>query len=197
MTKNTDKITSKDHILEAALQVFVKKGYSATRMEDIVSSSGYSKGAIYHHYSSKKELFLSLIDYWEAYSFPYIFDNDLEKLTSSDCLRLIIKNILKTFKTKKYVFLAELEFWALANHDDDVRTKTKELYNRLLMLFKKIINKGISEGEFKSLDVDVAALSIMTSIQGVIWFSIFEESSLSAEQYLNNVLEFILYGFKK
>ena len=44
MTKNTDKITSKDHILEAALQVFVKKGYSATRMEDIVLSSGYSKG---------------------------------------------------------------------------------------------------------------------------------------------------------
>ena len=194
---NSEKITSKAQILEAALQVFVKKGYAATRMEDIVDSSGYSKGAIYHHYSSKKELFLSLIDYWEAFSFPYIFNKDLEGISSSDCLRLIIKNVLDTFQTKRYVFLAELEFWSLANHDDDVRNKTKDLYKKLLVLFKKIIKKGINEGEFKKIDIDIAALSIMTSIQGVIWFSIFEESNLSAEHYLNNVLEFILYGFKK
>ena len=37
----------------------------------------------------------------------------------------------------------------------------------------------------------------MTSIQGVIWFSIFEESKLSAEIYLNEVIEFIIKGFEK
>ena len=37
----------------------------------------------------------------------------------------------------------------------------------------------------------------MTSIQGIIWFSIFEESELSAEKYLNEVIEFIIKGFKK
>ena len=59
---NTVKDKSKNQILEAALHVFVKKGYAETRMDDIVESSGLSKGAIYHHYSSKKDLFLSLID---------------------------------------------------------------------------------------------------------------------------------------
>ena len=78
-----------------------------------------------------------------------------------------------------------------------VRNKTKTLYVKLLHLFKNIINKGIESGEFKNIDLNIGSLSIMTSIQGVIWFSIFEESDLSAEQYLNEVIEFIINGFKK
>ena len=68
---------------------------------------------------------------------------------------------------------------------------------KLLNLFKNIIKKGINRGEFKRIDENIGALSIMTSIQGVIWFSIFEESKLSAEIYLNEVIEFIIKGFEK
>ena len=69
---NKLQINKKNQILDAALQVFVKKGYSETRMDDIVHGSGMSKGAIYHHYDSKRALFLELIDFWEAYCFPNI-----------------------------------------------------------------------------------------------------------------------------
>lgn len=196
MADNKSK-NSKNQILDAALEVFVNKGYSETRMDDIVEKSGLSKGAIYHHYNSKRDLFLSLIEHWEQFSFPDIFDKDLNKYSSSDILRDIVNDIIKTFKKNKNVFLAELEFWALANHDKDVRDKTKTLYIRLLNLFKNIIKKGIRTNEFKNIDLDIGSLSIMTSIQGIIWFSIFEESELSAEKYLNEVIEFIIIGFKK
>ena len=135
---NTVKDKSKNQILEAALHVFVKKGYAETRMDDIVESSGLSKGAIYHHYSSKKDLFLSLIDYWEVNSFPNFLDNDYSKLSASDKLRNVITETVNTYKNKKFVFLAELEFWSLANHDKDVRKKTKSLYNKLLSFFFEI-----------------------------------------------------------
>ena len=188
---------SKNRIMDAALQVFVSKGYSDTRMDDIVEMSGLSKGAIYHHYKSKKDLFISLIEHWENFSFPNIFDKDLDEMSSADALRGIVNDIVITFKKNKNVFLAELEFWSLANHDEDVRLKTKSLYVKLLNLFKNIIIKGIDRGEFKNIDKNIGALSIMTSIQGVIWFSIFEESKLSAEIYLNEVIEFIIKGFEK
>ena len=58
------KKDSKTKILDAAFNVFVKNGYRDTTMSHIVSKSVLSKGAIYHHYSSKKDLFLSLIDHW-------------------------------------------------------------------------------------------------------------------------------------
>jgi len=195
---NKTKDNSKEQILEAAMKVFVKNGFSQTRMEDIADVSGLSKGAIYHHYSSKKELFLALIDFWEEYFFFKVFFNkDVESKSSSDLLRDMAKDTIETFKTRKYVLLAELEFWSLANHDEDVRAKTEALYIKLMKLIRTIISKGVKTNEFKKLNVDVAALSVMTSLQGVIWFSIFQDKSISAEQYLNDVIEFIIYGFKK
>ena len=187
----------KQQILDAALKVFVNKGYSDTRMNDIVVGSGMSKGAIYHHYSSKRDLFLELIDFWEIYCFPNILDKKYKNKTASGVLREIVKDIINTFKKKKYVFLAELEIWSLANHDKDVRDKTKNLYMNLLELFSGIISRGIDSGEFKKIDVNIASLSIMTSLQGVIWFSIFDNPDLNAEEYLTQVMEFIIVGFKK
>ena len=186
--------------MEAAMKVFVKRGYSQTRMEDIAEVSGLSKGAIYHHYDSKKSLFLALIDYWEEYFFFKVFFNkDVKSKKAEDLLRDMATDIIETFKSSKYILLAELEFWSLANHDEDVRAKTEALYMKLMKLIRSIISKGIKENDFKQLNVDVAALSVMTSLQGVIWFSIFKDTDkmISAEQYLNDVIEFIIYGFKK
>ena len=70
----------KQQILDAALKVFVNKGYSDTRMNDIVIGSGMSKGAIYHHYNSKRDLFLDLIDFWEIYCFPNILDKKYKRI---------------------------------------------------------------------------------------------------------------------
>ena len=196
--KSTDN--SKEQILEAAMKVFVKNGYSQTRMEDIAEMSGLSKGAIYHHYDSKKSLFLALIDYWEEYFFFKVFFNkDVKNKKAEDLLRNMAEDIIETFKSSKYILLAELEFWSLANHDEDVRAKTEALYMKLMKLIRSIISKGIKENDFKHLNVDVAALSVMTSLQGVIWFSIFKDKDkmISAEQYLSDVIEFIIYGFKK
>jgi len=192
------KDNSKEQILEAAMKVFVKNGFSETRMDDIAENSGLSKGAIYHHYKSKKDLFLALIDFWEEYFFFKVFFNkDVESKNSADLLRDMANDMIETFKNRKYILLAELEFWSLANHDEDVRAKTEALYIKLMKLIRTIISKGVSTNEFKKIDVDVAALSVMTSLQGVIWFSIFQDKNISAEKYLNNVIEFIIFGFKK
>ena len=192
------KDNSKEQILEAAMKVFVKNGFSETRMDDIAEVSGLSKGAIYHHYNSKKDLFLALIDFWEEYFFFKVFFNkDVESKKSADLLRDMASDMIETFKTRKYILLAELEFWSLANHDEVVRAKTEALYMKLMKLIRAIISRGVKTNEFKKIDVDVAALSVMTSLQGVIWFSIFQDKNISAEQYLNNVIEFIIFGFKK
>ena len=195
--KSKLKDSTKNQILEAALHVFVKSGFSKTTMDDIVNESGLSKGAIYHHYGSKKELFLALIDYWENYFFKNIINKDLTNNNPDELLRDITLDVIKAFKSSKHIFLAELEFWSLSNHDLDVRKRTTELYSKLIVLFRNIISKGVNSGLYKNIDLDVAALSVMTSLQGVIWFSIFEKSEISAEKYLNDVIEFIIHGFKK
>ncbi len=197
MSENKTKEERQNQILEAAIKLFVVKGYSDTRMDDIAEESGLSKGAIYHHYESKNELFFALIDYWEKSFLPDFFNKEFNNHSAQDILKELANDIANNFKNKKYLFLAELEFWALSNRDEKVRDRTKLLYHKMLKFLKKIFIKAGETGEFKNLDPDMAALAVMTSMQGVIWFSIFEHSEFSAEDYLNEVTKFIINGFQR
>ena len=63
MAENLPKEERKSQIMDAAMKVITRKGFSNTRMDDIVNEAGLSKGAIYHHYEGKKEIFLELIEH--------------------------------------------------------------------------------------------------------------------------------------
>ena len=104
--------------------------------------------------------------------------------------------VANVFETRKYVFLAEVEFWALANRDKDVKERTQRLYQKILALFEKVLVKGINSGEFKNLNPRIAAIAVMTSLQGVNWFCIFEHHEFTAREYLSEVMEFMIQGFK-
>ena len=51
-------------ILETSLKLFLEKGYEHTTIQDIVDNlGGLSKGAIYHHFKSKEDIFIAASDY--------------------------------------------------------------------------------------------------------------------------------------
>ena len=192
-----NKIDRKKQILEAALKIFIKKGYAKTTMDDIVVLSGLSKGALYHYYKSKKDLFLDLIDHWEVYTFKNFYKKSSKDNSASDIIRLFGQNILKTLKNKKIAYLAEVEFLSLSNHDLDIKHRTQLLYDKLLNLFEKVVTKGIRQGEFKELEIRTTAMFIIAIFQGINWFAIFEENSVSAENYIENSIELIINSISK
>ena len=192
-----NKIDRKKQILEAALKIFIKKGYDKTTMDDIVVLSGLSKGALYHYYKSKKDLFLDLIDHWEVYTFKNFYKKSSKDNSASDIIRLFGQNILKTLKDKKIAYLAEVEFLSLSNHDLDIKHRTQLLYDKLLNLFEKVVTKGIRQGEFKELEIRTTAMFIIAIFQGINWFAIFEENSVSAENYIENSIDLIINSISK
>ena len=57
-----DADLTRQSLLNAALEVFSQKGYDASRLEDIAEAAGVTRGAIYHHFGGKAELFYALMD---------------------------------------------------------------------------------------------------------------------------------------
>lgn len=51
----------RQQLLGHALRLFVRKGLSATRMQDIAEAAGVSQGLAYHYFASKEEIFIELI----------------------------------------------------------------------------------------------------------------------------------------
>jgi AcrR family transcriptional regulator len=50
-------------ILDAAEEIFSERGFEKTQLEEVASRAGYTRGAIYAHYSSKEDLFLALMEH--------------------------------------------------------------------------------------------------------------------------------------
>jgi TetR/AcrR family transcriptional repressor of nem operon len=55
---------SRIKLLDAALDVFRAKGYTATRVEDICTTAGLTKGSFFHHFKSKDELAIAAAGRW-------------------------------------------------------------------------------------------------------------------------------------
>ena len=66
-------------LLDSAEAVFAEKGFMAATLDDIARTAGYTKGAIYKHFTAKEDLFLAVSDrYWRRY-----FDTFAEVLSTA------------------------------------------------------------------------------------------------------------------
>jgi AcrR family transcriptional regulator len=191
------QLQRKAQILDAALAVIVQKGYENSRMDDIVASSKMSKGAIYWYYKSKKEIYLSLVNHWvHNYSavLNHIVDTDR---SASDQLRSLFQYFTVQYEKDPVVFKALLEFWSMAGRDPEFNDKLQKVYSEFVNLISTIIQQGMDNGEFKNLDVDITAMSIMVNIEGIMWFTLFKLKNTSARKYIQTISDFILSGLIK
>jgi TetR/AcrR family transcriptional regulator, transcriptional repressor for nem operon len=55
---------SKEHIIEVSCKLFLQKSYKEVTMNELVKKSGLSKGAFYHYFKSKEDLFLAVLEFF-------------------------------------------------------------------------------------------------------------------------------------
>src|SRR5699024_8406629 len=55
---------TREHILEVSLLLFLQKSYKAVTLSEIVKTTGMSKGAFYHYFDSKQELFEEVVKFY-------------------------------------------------------------------------------------------------------------------------------------
>ncbi len=190
----TKQIQRKEQIMNAALRTIVQKGYDNSRMDDIVKISNLSKGAIYWYYKSKKDVYLDLINYWVLRYSAVINHLIEEDHSAADQLKSLFLYFTKQFENDPSLYKALIEFWTLAGRDKDFQKKLNKVYSNFLMLLEDIISRGVETGEFKNLNVQITALSIMVNIEGILWFTLFDAHGISAREYINTITDFILSG---
>ncbi len=66
-TKEDAELT-RQAVLDAALQVMSRRGYAATKLDEVAKAARVTRGAIYHHFGGKRELFTALIENASAVS---------------------------------------------------------------------------------------------------------------------------------
>ena len=187
----------KDQILDAALTVLVQHGYEGSRMDDVVSESQLSKGAIYWYYKSKKAMYLDLVNFWVirySATINHLVENDQ---AAPDQLKSLFNYFIDQYESDPDPFIALTEFWSMAQKDNDFREKLQKVYSQFLEVLEKIVAKGVKDGDFKKLDIRITAMSIMLNVESINWFTLFDTHGVSARDYIQTISDFILAGLLK
>ena len=83
MKEKTKGEASREQILEAALKLFIKKGYRGTSLEELCKATGFTKGGLYHHFNGKEDLYhQALKEFFNPGGLPDWICGDAENLES-------------------------------------------------------------------------------------------------------------------
>lgn len=167
MTKHQSEQDRRGQILRAARSVFIDKGYLAARVEDVAKRAGLSKGAVYFYYSSKRELFLSLVR--EEQENTYYFLDEAEKDGRPAQIKLLDLGIryldyFAGLKTPPRFFLMMSE---MAIRDEEVQEELQATHRRFIEAASRILAQGMAEGTFKTGDPEAAAILLKAMIDGL------------------------------
>jgi AcrR family transcriptional regulator len=183
----------KEEIFEAAVQCFNANGYYGTAIDTIAAKAKISKGGIYYHFKSKKDLFLELFNYRVNKYTDYLKNYTADIANPEERLRVFINKASNIQKENADFFKFCIEFLSMGVRDPEIRTMMTAFYNESVGTFKSYVDEGIRMGIFKTHDAEKTALAIYFLFMGAFftYFSVNVEYDL-IEQHsfqLNNIFK--------
>jgi len=155
---------TRETILDVALSLFSQHGYDSTSVAEICQQAQVSKGAFYHHFSSKQELFLALMDTWLA-SVDDFFQVAGETAPNiPQALENMAAISGEFFEALEGGFPILLEFWTQASRHPPVWEKAVAPYQRYLDYFTGLMQSGLDQGAFTSSTQPEHAARALTAV---------------------------------
>lgn len=196
------KAARPSELTAAALELFVEKGYAATRLEEIAARAGVSKGTLYLYFASKEELFKAVV---REGLLPLLAAGE-ELLArgpgpASELFRAIVLRWWEMVGEGPIGGIPKLIFAEARNFPEIARFYAEEVIERGKRLFVAVFRRGIETGEFRPFDPEVLVhLVIAPLIMRVIWKHSLDCCGIGGvplEAYLREYLELTLRGLRR
>ena len=188
-------------LLAAALELFVEKGFAATRAEEIAQRAGVSKGTLFLYFSSKEELFKAVVRENISGRFPE-WRAKLESFEGSSA------ELLGVFMTQWWSHVGDTPVSGITKLMTSEASNFPELaafYESEVIrpgdaLIRYILERGIARGEFHAIDLKYGVYTVLAPM---LFLAMWKHSlgsttrgpdKLIPEEYLAVQIDTILYG---
>ncbi len=189
-------------LLGAALDLFVEKGFAATRAEEVAARAGVSKGTLFLYFPSKEELFKAVVresitgrfNEWNA---------EFESFEGStgDMLRYCMNTWWERIGATKASGITKLMMSEASNFPELAIFYQQEVMTPAHQLIGRVLQRGIDRGEFRQIDMAYAIFSVIAPLT----FLVMWKHSLGAcqpiglpalvpEQYIASQVDMLLHG---
>jgi AcrR family transcriptional regulator len=186
-------------LLAAALDLFVEKGFAATRLEDVAARASVSKGTLYLYFDSKAALLKAVV---EDGMVPVLDQGEDIIANFGGTATELLRHLMLTWWTlvgeSKLSGICKLMLAESSNFPDIASYFHQVVIERGQGLVQRALEIGIERGEFRKVDIAVAVDSIFApTLKLMLWQHSFS-GCCGIEQeprpYLDKHLDMVLNG---
>ena len=152
-------------LLEAALELFVQKGFAATKAEEVAKLAGVSKGTLFLYFASKEELFKAVVreniigrlTEWNA---------EFERFQGStaDMLRYCMRSWWERIGSTKASGITKLMMSETHNFPELAAFFEHEVVLPGNELIQRILQRGVDRGEFQPIDMKYGVYTVLAPL---------------------------------
>ena len=152
-------------LLDAALDLFVEKGYAATRSEEVAARAGVSKGTLFLYFPSKEELFKAVVrenivrHQTEGAEEIARFEG-----SSPELLEYLMLEWWRRYGATKASGISKLVMSEASNFPDLARFFQDEVVTPGHSMIRSILQRGIARGEFRAVNLDLTMHSVLAPL---------------------------------
>ena len=191
-------------LLAAALELFVEKGFAATRAEEVAKRAGVSKGTLFLYFSSKEELFKAVVrenisgrfTEWNA-------EFDSFQGSSADMLRYSIRAWWERIGSTKASGITKLMMSEAGNFPELAAFYQNEVIQPGNDLLRRVLQRGVDRGEFEPMDLKYGVYTVLAPM---LFLAMWKHSlgtcsaagmEIDPDRYITVQVETILRGLAK
>jgi len=187
-------------ILEAALEVFAEKGYSAAKIEDIASRAGVTRGTPYLYVCNKADIFKAML---RELMLPQLGIAELAQTplegSAADALRHIVGLWWERMGATRFSVLPKLMIAEARNFPEVAQIYHDEFIVPGQALFRRVVDYGVARGEFRPIAGDeLVHIFPAPIVMLMIWQQAFAPcapaQTLEPQRYLATMLDVFLHG---
>lgn len=188
-----------DEVLDAALDLFIKNGFAGTRVDEIATNAGISKGAVYLYFPSKQSLLEGLV----RRAVVTVATGALEILARfegdpREALTLALRLLAKRLADPRVTAIPRIIMREVTNFPELATMYRKEVLDLVLPSLKRLITKGVEGGHFRNVDPEMTIRSVagpvLTHVLLAEIFGIMPEGALSMDRFIENHLTILFDG---
>lgn len=164
-------------LLDAALELFVAKGFAATRTEEVAARAGVSKGTLYLYFPSKEELLKEVIRHHVVNRIAQGVDIIRQfSGTTSELLALVMRMWWEAIGETPASGIIKLMHSEVRNFPDIAQFYVDEVVTPSNRMLEELLQRGIDRGEFRPILVH----DVMLALTGPLIFLTLNQHSLGA-----------------
>jgi len=154
----------REAIMDAALELFVERGFFGTAVPEIADKAGVGAGTIYRYFESKEALVNAIYRQEKLHFAQVVLDGFPATATTREQFRMLWMRMAKfaTEHTNAFIFLE------LHHHARYLDAESRAVENRMLALFTGVVTNAQSRGELKAGPPSLLMGLVMGAFVGVI-----------------------------